>query len=73
MKPILEKLAGQYAGRAAVIPIDVAIHGDQIARFGVKAVPVEVFFDAAGRETYRQVGFMDEKSILNQFRKLGLE
>jgi thioredoxin 1 len=73
MKPTLEKLAGQYAGRAAVVPIDVAIHQDQIVRFGVKAIPVQVFFNSEGREAYRHVGYMSEGSIVDQFKKLGLE
>jgi thioredoxin 1 len=73
MKPILEKLAGQYAGRAAVVPIDVLIHQDQMVRFGVKAIPVQVFFNTDGRETYRHIGYMDERSIVDQFKKLGLD
>ena len=73
MKPILEKIARQYAEKAAVIPIDVAIHTEQMARFNVKVIPVEVFFNAAGREVYRHLGFMDEKSILDQFKKIGVE
>jgi thioredoxin 1 len=73
MKPVLEKLAGQFAGRAAVVPIDVAIHMDQMIRFRVKAIPVEVFFNADGSEAFRHVGFMSEKEILDQLIKMGLE
>ena len=73
MKPVLEKLAGQFAGRAAVVPIDVAIHMDQMIRFRVKAIPVEVFFNADGSEAFRHVGFMSEKEILDQLKKMGLE
>jgi thioredoxin 1 len=73
MKPILEKIARQYTEKAAVIPIDVGIYTEQMARFNVKAIPVEVFFNAAGREVYRHLGFMDEKSILDQFKKMGVE
>jgi thioredoxin 1 len=73
MKPILEKIAKQYAEKAAVIPIDVGIHKDQMARFNVKAIPVEVFFNADGREVYRHLGFMDEKTILDHFKKIGVE
>ena len=73
MKPILEKIGRQYAGKAAVFPIDVGIHKEQMARFNIKAIPVEIFFNADGREVYRHLGFMDEKSILDQFRKMGLE
>jgi len=73
MKPILEKIGKQYAEKAAVIPIDVGIHTEQMARFGVKVIPVEIFFDADGREVYRHLGFMSEKDILDQFKKMGLQ
>jgi thioredoxin 1 len=73
MKPVLEKLASRFSGRAAVVPINVAIHNDQMIRFGVKAIPVEIFFNADGREVYRQLGFMSEREILDQLKKLGVE
>ncbi|MGE5258916.1 MAG: thioredoxin family protein [Hyphomicrobiales bacterium] len=73
MKPILEKIGRQYAEKATVIPVDISIHPEQAARFGVKAIPVEVFFDADGREIYRHLGFMSEKDILDQFKKMGLD
>lgn len=73
MKPVLEKIGRQYAGKASVIPIDVGIHAEQMARFGVKAIPVTVFFNADGGEVYRHLGFMSEKEILDQLKKMGLE
>jgi len=73
MKPILEKIGRQYAERVAVLPIDVGIHKEQMARFKVKAIPVEIFFNADGREVYRHLGFMDERAILDQFKKMGLD
>jgi len=73
MKPILEKLASLYAGRAAIVPIDLEVHQDQMIRFKVKSIPVQVFFNTQGIETYRHVGYMDERSIVDQFKKLGLE
>ena len=73
MKPVLEKIGKQYAEKASVVPIDVGIHQEQMARFGVKAIPVEVFFNADGREVYRHVGFMSEKEILDQLKKMGVE
>ena len=73
MKPVLEKIGKQYAEKASVIPIDVGIHKEQLARFGVKAIPAEVFFNADGREVYRRVGFMSEQEILDQLKKMGLE
>ena len=72
MKPILEKIGRQYAEKVAVLPIDVGIHKQQMERFKVKAIPVEIFFTADGREIYRHLGFMDEGAILDQFKTMGV-
>jgi thioredoxin 1 len=73
MKPILEDMAKRYTGKAAVVPIDIAVHQDQMRRFNVKAIPVVIFFNAEGHEVYRKVGYMDAKSIEVQFKKMGVE
>jgi thioredoxin 1 len=73
MKPILEEMAERYKGKAAVVPIDILVHPDQAQRFKVKAIPVEIFFNAEGREMFRHLGYMDAQSIREQFRKMGLE
>ena len=31
------------------------------------------FIDENGKEVYRHVGFMDEKAIVNQLKKMGIE
>jgi thioredoxin 1 len=72
MAPIIEDLQKEYAGRASVIFIDVWEHRDQAQRFGIRAIPTQIFYDRQGREVSRHMGFLDKKSIVSVFQKLGV-
>lgn len=72
MAPILEKLKKGYEGKAAIIFIDVWKNTDQARRFGIRAIPTQIFYDATGREIGRHVGFMSEKDIIDQLTKMGV-
>jgi thioredoxin 1 len=72
MAPIIEELKKEYAGRASIIFIDVWEHREQAKRFGIQAIPTQIFYDKEGKEFSRHVGFMDKKSILDIFDKLGV-
>lgn len=72
MAPIIKDLQKEYAGRASIVFIDVWEHRDQAQRFGVRSIPTQVFYDKAGKEIGRHVGFWDKKSIVAVFKKLGV-
>lgn len=72
MAPVLEEVEKEYAGKAAVIFIDVWKHREQGARFGVRSIPTQIFYNKNGKEVYRHEGFMDKKSIVAVLRKLGV-
>jgi len=72
MAPIIEELKKEYAGLASIIFIDVWEHNDQVKRFGIRAIPTQIFYDETGKEVRRHVGFMDKKSIVAVFDKLGV-
>lgn len=63
MAPILDELEREYRGRAAVVFIDVREDYDAARRFGIRAIPTQIFYDRAGREVSRHEGFMDKKSL----------
>ena len=73
MAPIIEKLEKEYRGKAAIVFIDVWKHKEQANRFGIRAIPTQVFYDGGGKEVYRHVGFMAEKEIVAQLKKMGIE
>lgn len=72
MAPIIEELKKEFVGRASIIFIDVWEHKEQASRFGVRAIPTQIFYDKMGNEAGRHVGFMDKKSIIEALEKLGV-
>ncbi len=73
MAPIMAKLEKAYKGRADIVFIDVWENQQQGPRFKVRAIPTQIFFNENGEEVYRHVGFLDEKSIVDQMTKMGVE
>ncbi len=73
MAPIIEELKAEYAGKADILFIDVWKNREQAQKYGIRAIPTQIFFDGDGREVYRHTGFMDKKSIVERFRQLGVE
>ena len=73
MAPILEKLEKVYAGRAIIHFFDVWENREPAERFGIKAIPTQIFFDKDAREVYRHQGFMSEADIISQLTKMGVQ
>ena len=73
MSPILEKLEKEYAGRAAVIFFDVWKDPKPAHRFGIRAIPTQIFFDKEGKEVYRHEGFLSEEEIVRRFKDMGVK
>jgi thioredoxin 1 len=71
MKPIVKKLKKKYEGTINIVYIPVTENQMLAKRFNVTAVPVQVFFDKAGKKVHHHMGFMAEADILNQFKKMG--
>jgi thioredoxin 1 len=73
MAPILEKLKREYKGKASIIFIDVWVHREEARKYGIRAIPTQIFFDKNGKEVFRHEGFMDKKSIVSVLGKLGVK
>jgi thioredoxin 1 len=73
MAPILEKMEKRYEGRAAIVFIDVWEHRNQASRFGIRAIPTQIFYNAEGKEISRHVGFMSEADIVKTLGGLGVK
>jgi thioredoxin len=73
MAPILEKMEKVYKESAVISFIDVWQHREQANRFKIRAIPTQIFFNKDGKEVYRHVGFLSEKEIVSQLKKMGVE
>lgn len=73
MAPILVKLTKAYKETADIVFIDVWENKEPVQRFKIKAIPTQIFFNESGEEVYRHVGFLDEKSIVEQMTRMGVQ
>lgn len=73
MAPILAELRKDYAGQLDVVFVDVWKNRDEGERYGIRAIPTQIFYDAAGQERFRHEGFMARKDIEAKWRELGVE
>lgn len=72
MAPVLAKLVDRYKGKAAVVIIDIEKFPDQAKRFGIRVIPTQIFYDKNGQEIFRHEGFMSERDMVAQFKKMGV-
>jgi len=73
MAPILEKLEKVYAGRAAIVFLDVWEDAKPAHRFSISGIPTQIFFDKKGKEVFRHVGFLSEEEIVRKLRDMGVK
>ena len=72
MKPVMEKLRTNYKGKLEVLFIDVRKDRDAAKKFGVYAIPTQVFLDKNGKEFHRHIGFYEYEEIEPVLKKAGI-
>ncbi len=61
--PIVEKLAGEYQGKAVIAKLDVDENHDTAVKYGVMSIPTVIVFDTVNgevKEVDRKIGFPGE-------------
>lgn len=73
MKPILDDLMVNYAGRFTTVFIDVWENREAGKQYGIEVIPTQIFYDAEGKELFRHVGFYGKGEILGKWKELGVD
>ena len=63
MQPVLAAVEAKYADRASILFIDVWENREEPKKYGLRAIPAQVFYDKTGKEVSRHEGFLDEKPL----------
>lgn len=72
MQPILDNLRKNYPDRINVVFVHVGEEQVLAARYGIRSIPVQVFFDARGKEVFRHVGFFAQTEVNKQLSQMGI-
>jgi len=73
MAPILEDIKTTCTDQLRVEFVDVWKHPEAAATFGVRVIPVQLFFNEKGEELFRHEGFFAKEDILLKWKELGYE
>ncbi|MCM8820897.1 MAG: thioredoxin family protein [Candidatus Omnitrophica bacterium] len=73
MKPIIAELEKEYSGQMVVKFIDIYENPGIAEKYGIRAIPTQIFFDEEGKEIARHMGFFPKEDILAQWKSLGYE
>ncbi len=73
MAPILEELKEEYKGKFEVVFIDVWKNERAGPEYGIRVIPTQIFYDAAGKERFRHEGFFSKEDILAKWKALGVD
>ncbi|HUW60060.1 MAG TPA: thioredoxin domain-containing protein [Candidatus Bathyarchaeia archaeon] len=71
MTPILADLKKKYEGKANVLFVHVREEQVLAVRYGIRSIPIQVFFDKDGKEIYRHTGFFPQADIEKKLAELG--
>ncbi|WP_310322015.1 thioredoxin family protein [Hydrogenophaga palleronii] len=66
MKPVLAALAQSHGDRITVLDLDILKERHLIRQNQIRLMPTQVFFDAQGRETGRNMGKISAEDILTR-------
>lgn len=72
MQPILTNLRKKYKNKLNILFVHVGEEQILGARFGIRSIPVQVFFDDTGREVFRHVGFYAQNVIEKKLAAMGV-
>ena len=72
MQPILGNLREKYKDRLNVLFVHVREEQILGARYGIRSIPVQVFFDGGGKETFRHVGFFPQSEVEKILASMGV-
>lgn len=71
MTPVLEELSHDLAGQLEVMYINIEKDPEATAKYRVRGIPLQIFFDEDGSELFRHEGFFSRDDILKKWAELG--
>lgn len=71
MKPVLEGIVAEYGDSINLSFIDVRYNTNLTTKYKISLIPTQVFFDIAGQEVTRHVGYWAKEEVLAHLEELG--
>jgi len=73
MIPIRDALLKKYDSSINIVYIEPQKEQILAARYGIRSIPTQVFFDSKGKEFYRHSGFWSQEDIADKLNGMGVK
>jgi thioredoxin 1 len=73
MRPGLDELKAEYAGRLEVEIIDILSNSGAKKQYNAPFCATQIYIAASGKELFRHVGFSSKNDILAKWKELGVD
>src|SRR5512137_3226109 len=70
MKPVLEEIVAEHGDKLNLSFTDVRIHTSIATKYRISLMPTQLFFDSAGKEVTRHVGYWPKEEVLAHLEEL---
>ena len=64
--PVIDEIAGEYAGRVDVVKVDVEASGDTAMKYGITSIPA-IYLFKGGEVVKKTVGAKTKSALLAEF------
>lgn len=72
LRPILQEIRKEQAGKLEVLVIDIYKHQALASQHRIRVMPTLIFFDSTGKEVLLHEGFMPKTALMEQLKKAGI-
>ncbi|RJR40640.1 MAG: hypothetical protein C4576_20095 [Desulfobacteraceae bacterium] len=72
LRPILQEIKKEQAGKLEVLVIDVNKIQNLAVQYQIQVIPTLVFFDSKGKEMFRHQGFKPKTALMEELKKIGV-
>jgi len=73
MIPVRNALLKEYDSSINIVYIEPQKEQILAARYGIRSIPTQVFFDSKGKEFYRHSGFWLQEDIADKLNEMGVK
>lgn len=75
MQPIMKSIQEKYSDQVKVVFYDVWTEAGApyAKKYGIEAIPTQVFLDKDGKEYYRHVGYFPEEELVKVLQQKGVK
>lgn len=73
MLPVINALQAKYNDKINIVYIEPRQKQILSARYGVRSIPTQIFYDAKGKEFFRHSGFFSDADIAAKLTEIGVK